>query len=106
MGSSYHPTRKAQIALFGLAVAFTSLPAWAGDRSDDDAPLGSYQDQPREWVTKDRQGNTTGSIREEAWGAATYDKWGNRTGYIVEQPNGDRVQYDRSGSRVGTIERR
>lgn len=36
----------------------------------------------------------------------TTDKWGNRTGYIVEQPNGDRIQYDKSGSRVGTVQLR
>jgi hypothetical protein len=106
MSSRYHHSQKAQIALYGLLIALVSLPAWAGDRSDDDAPLGSYQDQPREWITKDRRGNTTGSVREESWGAVTTDKWGNRTGYIVEQSNGDRVQYDKSGSRVGTVERR
>ncbi len=103
MAGSYHPTRMAQIAFLGLAIA---CPAWAGDRSDDDAPLGSYRDAPREWITRDRDGRQTGRVSEKPYGAAVYDRNGNRQGWIEDRASGDRVQYDHSGSRVGTIERR
>ena len=75
-------------------------------QADDDAPLGEHSDQPREWITRDRDGHQTGRIEETVYGANVYDRQGRLQGWIEEKSNGDRVQYDRSGRRVGTVERR
>jgi hypothetical protein len=99
-------TNHGRTAFLGLLISFWNHAAFAEEASDAKAQLGSYQKTPREWVTKDRWGNTLGTVREETWGAKTTDRWGNWTGYVIEQPNGVRAEYDRSGSRVGTVERR
>lgn len=98
------PTKAALIALYGLGMAFLSHPALADD--GDDVPLGQYQDQPREWITRDRDGHQTGRIEEKSWGAAVYDRNGRAAGYIEQAPTGEWIQRDNAGRRVGTIERR
>ncbi len=92
--------RTAAIAL-GITFACSAALADDGDRSDR-----TTDQRPREWITRDRDGRQTGRIEEKPYGSAVYDRNGDRQGWIEEKANGDRVQYDRSGRHVGTIERR
>ncbi len=92
--------RTAAIAL-SISLSCSAALADDGDRSDR-----TTDQRPREWITRDRDGRQTGRVAEKPYGAAVYDRAGNRRGWIEEKANGDRVQYDNSGRRVGTIERR